>query len=47
MSWLSVVEKLDPKQKALVDFIAMQNDTGLQRESTGSGKACDRVHKDC
>lgn len=47
MSWLPSIEKLDPKQKALVDFIAMQNDTGLQRESAGSGKACDRALKDC
>lgn len=47
MSWLPSIEKLDPKQRALVNFIVMQDDTGPQRESVGSGKACDRVLNDC
>jgi hypothetical protein len=47
MSWLPSIEKLDPKQKALLNFVVMQNDTGLQKESAGIGKASDRVLKDC
>jgi hypothetical protein len=47
MSWSPSIEKLDTKQKALLNFVVMQNDTGVQRESAGIGKACDRVLKDC
>lgn len=47
MSWLPSIEKLDPKQRSTVDFVVMQNDAGLQKESAGIGKASDRVLKDC
>lgn len=39
MSWLPVVKKLDPKQRALVNFVVMQDDTGLQIESVGCVKS--------
>lgn len=47
MSRLPVVKKLDLKQRALVNFVVMQDDTGLQIESVGCVKSSDRILKDC